>query len=137
MRGVVRHNIDTKGRLSFPARFREEMGEGFILSKGLGKCLWAMTVEQFEAVEDKIAALPVADAQRLQYYFAANFDVEVDGQGRILVPPELRIFAEFEKEITFIGFKNRVELWDSAEWNKASNMGSDEALRLLGDTRLF
>jgi len=137
MRGVVRHNMDAKGRVSFPARFREEMGEGFILSKGLGKCLWAMTVAQFEAVEDKIAALPVADAQKLQYYFAANFDVEVDGQGRILVPPELRTFAGLGKETTFIGFQNRVELWDSAEWNAASDMDSSDALRLLGDVRLF
>lgn len=139
MRGVFHHNIDAKGRLSFPVKFRDALGTRFILSKGLNQCLWAMTEEDFETLEDKLEALPIpaAAAQKLQYHFAANFDVEADGQGRILVPPELRTFAGLQKEITFIGFKGRVEIWDTALWRAASEMPGGTALELLGDARLL
>lgn len=142
MRGVYYHNIDAKGRLNFPVKFREELGESFIIARGLpdasrqdGECLWVMSEDEWARRQEIIAQQPVAIAQQLQYYFADSFDIETDVQGRILVPPVLRSFAGLAKEIALIGHKDRVEIWDAALWARTSGMSGRDALKLLGDIK--
>lgn len=138
MRGVYYHTIDTKGRLNFPSKFRDELGGSFIISRGIpdasrndGECLWVMSEEEWERRQQIISQQPVAVAQQLQYFFSESFDIEPDGQGRILVPPVLRTFAELKKDIAIIGHTNRVEIWDAQLWSRSNSMSGRDALRLL------
>ena len=89
MRGEYQHNIDAKGRLIFPIKLREELGEHFVIFKGLDNCLNVYSQEKWNAFEQQLAALP-SKARKVQRFFSANFECEPDSQGRILIPPTLR-----------------------------------------------
>ncbi len=123
MRGEYQHNIDSKGRLIFPIKLREELGEHFVIFKGLDNCLNVYSQEKWNAFEEKLAALP-SKARSVQRFFSANFECEPDSQGRILVPASLREHAELKKDVTVIGMIDHVEIWDSAKW-KAYNASAD------------
>ena len=135
MRGEYQHNIDAKGRLIFPIKLREELGEHFVIFKGLDNCISVYSREKWEAFEQQLAALP-SKARKVQRFFSANFECEPDTQGRILIPQTLREYAELKKDVTIIGMIDHVEIWDSAKW-KAYNDEADteeiaEMMDLLG-----
>ena len=135
MRGEYQHNIDAKGRLIFPIKLREELGEHVVIFKGLDNCLNVYSQEKWNAFEQQLAALP-SKARKVQRFFSANFECEPDSQGRILIPPTLREYAELKKDVTVIGMIDHVEIWDSAKW-KAYNDSADteeiaEMMDLLG-----
>ena len=135
MRGEFQHNIDAKGRLIFPIKLREELGENFVIFKGLDNCINVYSHEKWEAFEQQLAALP-SKARKVQRFFSANFECEPDAQGRILIPQTLREYAELKKDVTVIGMIDHVEIWDSAKW-KAYNDSADteeiaEMMDLLG-----
>lgn len=118
MKGEYRHTMDAKGRLFIPIKLREELGEHFVLTKGLDSCLFAYPAEGWDMLEQNIRALPMSKSRDLQrFFFSAATDVEPDNQGRILVPANLRAYAGMEKEVTIIGVSGRAELWDSACWD--------------------
>ena len=118
MRGEYAHSVDSKGRMIFPAKLREELGEGFVIFKGLDGCIWAYTKEDWDAFEDKIASLPVAKARKLQRFYSANYPCEPDGQGRILIPQSLRTYAGITKDVIIAGVQRRVEIWDAQRWQE-------------------
>ena len=93
MRGEYQHNIDAKGRLIFPIKLREQLGEHFIIFKGLDNCLYVYSQKQWETFEESLSALPASTGRKLRRFFSANFECEPDGQGRILVPQVLREYA--------------------------------------------
>ncbi len=133
MRGEYQHNIDAKGRLIFPIKLREELGERFVIFKGLDECLWVYSNEDWGKFERKIAALP-AKARKMQRFYSANFECEPDGQGRIVVPQSLREYAGLQKEVVIVGIQNRVEIWDQARWNQYnSDLSSDDIAALMED----
>ncbi len=124
--GTFNQTMDAKGRLSFPAKLREALGERFIVTKGIDGCLFVYSVENFEKKAEKIKALPLAKARALQRSFMAwACEVEPDKQGRILVAQSLRETAGLEKEIVVAGVCDRCEIWDKQRWN---DINSDSEL---------
>ncbi|KJS14709.1 MAG: cell division protein MraZ [Peptococcaceae bacterium BRH_c4b] len=119
--GEFQHAIDIKGRLFMPARFREDLGDRFVLTKGLDGCLFVYPMKEWSALELKIRSLPVTmkDARAFsRFLFAGATDCEVDKQGRILVPANLREYAGLDKETMIIGVSSRVEIWSAARWQE-------------------
>lgn len=122
--------VDVKGRLNFPAKLREDLGERFLLSKGLGdRCLCVYSLEEWERRRQKLSSLPSAEMYALQrYLFSSAAEVEPDKQGRILIPQSLREHAGLEKDVTVIGAAVRAEIWDTARWNAYNESQTDEAI---------
>ena len=118
MKGEFQHNIDAKGRLAIPAKFRDELGQNFIVTKGLDGCLFVYSMEDWAILEDKIKSMPMSKSRDLQrFFFSAATDCELDSQGRILIPANLRKYAQLEKEVAIIGVSGRAEIWNSDKWN--------------------
>lgn len=117
VKGEYKHSVDAKGRLAIPAKLREELGESFTVTKGLDGCLAIYPEREWEGLEERIRALPMSKSRDLQrFFFSAAFDAELDAQGRILLPGNLREFAGLTKEVTIIGASNHAEIWDSGKW---------------------
>ncbi len=115
--GEYAYSIDAKGRLNFPAKFRDEMGERFVVTRWLDGCLVAFPLEEFAQVADAFAQKGMAKSRDIQrFLFAAAEEVVPDKQGRILLPAVLRRHAGLEKEVTIIGNRNHAEIWDTAAW---------------------
>lgn len=122
--GEYNHTIDDKGRLIIPAKFRELLGEEFILTRGLDGCLSIYPLKEWEAFEEKLRALPLTDknARTFSRFFVAGAAAcTLDKQGRILVPQTLREFAGLSKDVVLSGNINRVEVWSKENWTKNCN----------------
>ena len=122
--GEYNHTIDAKGRLIIPSEFRELLGEEFVLTKGLDGCLSIYPMDEWNAFEEKLRALPLTNknARTFSRFFVAGAtSCELDKQGRILVPATLREFAGLEKDVVLTGNINRIEIWSKEEWGKAEN----------------
>lgn len=129
--GEYNHTIDAKGRLIIPSKFREELGEEFVVTKGLDGCLFVYDEMEWSAFEAKLKTLPLTnkDARKFTRFFLAGAGkVEVDKQGRILVPPILRDFAALTKEVTLIGVGSRIEIWDKARYEGESTYDDMEEI---------
>ncbi len=119
--GEYRHTLDPKGRAFVPSRFREGLGEKFIVTKGLEKCLFIYSPAEWESLETKLRALPFTDKDVrafVRFFFAGAAECEADKQGRILLPQNLREYAGLEKDLCIIGVSSRVEIWDSGKWEE-------------------
>lgn len=122
--GEYNHSIDTKGRLIVPAKFRESLGDVFVVTQGLDGCLFVYPEEEWQAFEEKLISLPTAkkDARKMvRFFLAGAAQVEVDKQGRILLPANLRSFANLTKDCTFVGVGGRVEIWDKDRWEESTS----------------
>ena len=122
LKGEYSHNIDAKGRLIIPAKFRDDLGEHFVITKGMENCLYVYPEDHWNAFEEKLNALPTTTdkkARALAYFFQGSAaDGDLDKQGRTLIPQNLREFAELDKEVVFIGMGKRAEIWDKVKWEK-------------------
>jgi len=138
--GEYQHSVDAKGRVIIPSKFREGLGEKFILTKGLDNCLFAYSLEEWSNLEAKLRSLPFTDKDVrafVRFFFAGAAEVEVDKQGRILIPQNLREYAGLEKDVYIIGVSTRVEVWDKSKWESYSgdeNNGDAGNLRSIGKT---
>lgn len=135
--GEYNHSFDAKGRVIFPAKFREDMGEHFILTKGLDNCLFAYSMEEWGKLEQKIRELPLSKSRTLQrFFFSGAVEVEIDKSGRILVPQSLRIYAGLSKDAVIIGVSGRAEIWDKDRWKancaEITSEMVEEAMESLG-----
>ena len=122
--GEYNHTIDAKGRLIIPAKFREALGEEFILTRGLDGCLSIYPMDEWKSFEEKLKALPLTDKNArafLRFFVAGATSCELDTQGRILVPSTLREFAGLEKEVVLTGNLTRIEVWSKEKWIENSN----------------
>ncbi len=122
--GTYNHSIDTKGRLIVPAKLREKLGEAFMVTQGPDGCLYAYPESEWETIERSFRenTTPTRDARRfMRIFFAGACDVEVDKQGRILLPANLREYAALEKDVVFAGVMNHVEIWEPSRWNEVNN----------------
>ncbi|MGX8700125.1 division/cell wall cluster transcriptional repressor MraZ [Caproiciproducens sp.] len=127
--GEYQHNIDAKGRVIVPARFREDLGEHFYITKGLDGCLFVLSPEEWTRLQDKVKAMPISKARGLQrFFFSGAAEVEPDKQGRILIPQVLRDHAQLTKDVTFIGTSSRAEIWDSKRWNDFNSNLTEESI---------
>ncbi len=127
--GEYQHNIDAKGRVIVPARFREDLGEHFYITKGLDGCLFVLSPEEWTRLQEKVKAMPISKARGLQrFFFSGAAEVEPDKQGRILIPQVLRDHAQLTKDVTFIGTSSRAEIWDSKRWNDFNSSLTEESI---------
>lgn len=138
--GEYSHTIDTKGRVIVPVKFRTELGERFILTKGFDGCLYGYSLTEWAAIEEKVKTLPLItgkDARNFtRFFFSSAIECELDSQGRILVSQGLRTYASLEKELVIIGVSSRIEIWSKDKWEEYNNaQDSDdiaEKMTLLG-----
>lgn len=117
--GEFRHNIDTKGRIIVPAKFREVLGGTFVLTRGLDQCLFGYPMDEWKIIEEKIKALPLTkkDARAFaRFFFSGATECEIDKQGRINIPSTLIQYGKLEKECVILGVSNRIEIWNEEIW---------------------
>ncbi|MCQ2549483.1 MAG: division/cell wall cluster transcriptional repressor MraZ [Lachnospiraceae bacterium] len=135
--GEYNHTVDAKGRVIIPAKFRELLGNEFMVTKGLDGCLFVYDEEEWNAFANKLKALPVnnANARKLvRFFMAGAANVEVDKNGRILLPASLREFAGLEKDVVVAGLNNRVEIWDKERYDmKCTYDDMDEIAEQLSE----
>ena len=129
--GGYDHKIDKKGRVFIPSAFREELGESFIICRGIyGKrCLCVYSAEQWSRLVEKIGTLPSGRSSTVKrFLYDGAFNVEFDTQGRILVPPTLREYAGFDSEVHIIGMDTNIEIWDTSLWTEENEQNTLESI---------
>lgn len=122
--GVYNHTIDAKGRLIVPVKFREILGDNFIVTKGLDGCLFVYPNDEWTRFEEKLKSLPLTNKNARQFtrfFLAGAAACEVDKQGRILLPQVLREFASLEKDVVLVGVASRIEIWSRERWDESMN----------------
>lgn len=118
--GEYQHTIDDKGRLIIPSKFREDLGDEFIMTKGLDNCLFVYPKKEWLILEGKLRALPLTnrDARAfVRFFFAGASECTLDKQGRVLIPANLREHAKLSKDGIIIGVSTRIEIWSKDEWD--------------------
>ena len=128
--GEYRPSLDAKGRVNFPSKLREALGESFVITKGLDNCLSVYRMEEWKKLEEQTAALPLSKARAIQrFIFAGAVNVEPDKQGRVLIPQSLRDYAGLGSgEVAVIGVSNRAEIWNIERWEAANAELTGEAI---------
>ncbi len=130
--GEYEHNVDAKGRVIMPAKLREDIGDKFIITKGLDGCLFAYSQTEWANFEEKLKALPLAQKNArnfVRFFLSGAVECEIDKQGRFLIPANLREHANLDKEIVIIGVGTRLEIWNRQTWQDYSsdeNISADE-----------
>ena len=134
--GEFNHTIDAKGRLIIPSRFREELGQEFVMTKGLDGCLFVYTEEEWAAFDSKLQSLPLINkgTRQLNRFFHAGVTVvEPDKQGRVLIPATLREYAALDKDVCLVGMGNKIEVWSKERWETNVNSIGDDIDAVLSD----
>ena len=136
--GQYEHTIDVKKRLALPAKFRGELGDKIIITRGIEGCLAVYTEGEWKIMSDKLGALTISQAEARSFtrmILAGAMEVSLDKLGRILVPDYLKDYAGLKKNVVICGLSNRLEIWDSEKWEtykKAAEKGVDEIVSKLG-----
>jgi len=138
--GEFHHNIDEKGRMIIPVRLRNELGDKFIITRGLEKCLYVYSLEEWEQIVSKLKTLPFTkkDARTfIRSFFSGATECEFDKQGRINITSPLVSYADLKRECVVIGANDRIEIWSEDGWNDFLNLSADKiediAENLFGD----
>ena len=118
MTGEYTHYLDAKGRLSIPARLRDELGNVFYVTLSMDNCLSAYSADSWKEFTDKVNSMSYKDQRRMRPLYAFAAKCELDNQGRVLVPQKLRDYAGLTKSVTVVGCNNHAEFWDTDTWNK-------------------
>ncbi len=119
--GEYQHIIDDKNRMAIPAKFRELISRGCVVTRGLDHCLFLFTKEEWTKLAEKISALPIAQANTRAFsrlMLSGAMQLELDTQGRIVLPEYLKEYAGLKKKIVIAGVSNRLEVWDEEEWKR-------------------
>lgn len=126
--GEYKHSIDSKGRIIIPAKFRESLGENFIVTRGLDGCLFGYPINEWATVEEKLQDLPMAkrDARKFtRFFYSAATECKIDKQGRVNLPKTLIDFAKLEKNCYLVGVSNRIEIWNKEKWELFTEEAED------------
>ena len=130
--GEYEHSLDVKGRLIMPAKLREDMGEKFIITKGLDGCLFGFSQNEWTNFEEKLKTLPLTNKNArdfVRFFLSGAIECEIDKQGRFLIAANLREYADMEKDVVIIGVGTRLEIWNRDKWktyNSDENISADE-----------
>ncbi len=130
--GEYEHSLDAKGRLIMPAKIREDIGEKFIVTKGLDGCLFGFSQNEWTNFEEKLKTLPLTNKNArdfVRFFLSGATECEIDKQGRFLIAGNLREYAAMEKEVVIIGVGTRIEIWNKDKWksyNSDENISADE-----------
>ena len=137
--GEYLHTLDSKKRLSLPAKFRKEVGKKVVITRGLDSCLFMFPIAAWDNIVQKLATLPVGQADTRgmsRFILAGAVETEVDGAGRILVPDFLKDFADLRSRVVLAGVADRVEIWNEKTWEEYKRRiekGADQMAQTLGD----
>ena len=126
--GEYEHALDSKNRIIVPSKFREELGNKFILTKGLDGCLYAYPLSEWEILEQKLKNLPLTSKNArafVRFFFSGANEIDIDNQGRSVISQNLLEYADIKKEIVSIGVSNRVEIWSKENWQEYNNSNID------------
>lgn len=136
--GEYQHNIDDKGRMIIPSRFRKELGSTFVVTRGMDGCLFIYPFSEWERLEQKLKSLPFTKKDTrafTRFFFSGASECELDKQGRVRIPANLRAYAKLEKECVIIGVSTRVEVWSKPLWedyfNESESSFSDIAENMM------
>lgn len=141
--GEYKHTVDTKNRIAVPSKFRGELGEKMIVTRGLDMCLFAYPMRVWEKMAEKLGSLPLGDAQSRSFVrllLAGASDTEVDKQGRIVLPEYLRSYAGIKKTVVVAGLFDRIEIWDEKKWNTyktKAEKDTESVAQKLGELGLY
>ena len=130
--GEYEHSLDVKGRLIMPSKLREDMGEKFIITKGLDGCLFGFSQNEWSNFEEKLKTLPLTNKNArdfVRFFLSGAIECEIDKQGRFLIASNLREYANMEKDVVIIGVGTRLEIWNRDKWkayNSDENISADE-----------
>lgn len=130
--GEYEHSLDVKGRLIMPAKLREDIGEKFIVTKGLDGCLFGFSQTEWSNFEEKLKTLPLTNKNArdfVRFFLSGAIECEIDKQGRFLIASNLREYAGLDKEAVIIGIGTRIEIWNKDKWkkyNSEDNISPDE-----------
>lgn len=129
--GEYKHSLDSKNRIILPSKFRESLGDKFVLTKGLDGCLYLYAMEEWHILEEKLKTLPLTskDARAfVRFFFSGANEINIDKQGRALIPQNLLEYGQINKEIVSIGVMTRIEIWSKERWEEynSSDMNFDE-----------
>lgn len=136
--GEYRHSVDDKGRLAIPVKFRGELESGAVVTRGLDGCLYVYTAAEWTKLAEKLAAMPMSQADSRAFarlMLAGAMDVDLDKQGRIVLPEYLRDYAGLKKDVVVAGLHNHLELWDAKAWEayrRKTEKDSGEIAERLG-----
>ncbi len=131
--GEYSHSIDEKGRLIIPSKFRDELGETFVLTRGLDGCLCVYPQVEWDKLEAKLRALPLTNKNArtiTRFLVSGAATCGLDKQGRIMVPGALREYAGLEKDVVLTGNLERIEIWDKAKWAENSSYDDMDSIEL-------
>lgn len=130
--GEFAHNADAKGRVFIPSRFRDELGEGFVVTRGIDRCLCVYPKTEWEKFSAKIDEFPTVQARKIRrFIYSAASDPQLDSQGRILIPQTLREYAGIEKDIVVLGVGAYIEIWSQQAWENEKQLESSEEIETL------
>lgn len=136
--GEYHHNIDSKGRMIIPSKFRDSLGETFVLTRGLDQCLFGYPLTEWKLLEEKLKTLPLTkkDARAFtRFFFSGAIECELDKQGRINIATPLLDYAKLEKECVVIGVSNRIEIWSKDGWEDYFN-SSEESFSEIAENMI-
>lgn len=141
--GEYKHNIDLKKRVALPSKFRANLGNSVVITRGLDKCLFVYPMKTWEELAEKLGNMPIGEATTRSFVrlmLAGAVDVKADSQGRVLIPDYLREYAGLEKSVVVAGLFNRLEIWDENKWDEykqKAEENSDEIAENLGKLGVF
>lgn len=141
--GEYSHSIDAKKRLALPSKFRGELGSKVVVTRGLDDCLFVYPMKVWEVLAEKLGSLPVGEAGTrsfIRLMLSGATDVDMDGQGRVLLPEYLKEYAGLDKEVTVAGLFNRLEIWDVKKWSdykSEAEKNSGEIAEQLGKLGVY
>ncbi|HMN19244.1 MAG TPA: division/cell wall cluster transcriptional repressor MraZ [Candidatus Moranbacteria bacterium] len=136
--GEYQHSIDPKKRLALPSKFRKELGKKVVVTRGLDKCLFVYPLSTWKELAEKLGTLPMGESGTRSFVrlmLAGATDVEIDAQGRVLLPEYLKEYAQLERNVTVAGLFNRLEIWDEEKWKQyrsKAEESTDEIAEQLG-----
>ena len=126
--GEYYQNLDSKGRVNIPAKLRLDLGESFVVSKGLENCVRIYPKAEWERFQEELRTVPSSKRRGLErFFFSGAEERSIDGQGRVLIPPQIREYAELNDEIVVIGLSDKLEIWDRKKWDAYMNQPQFEA----------
>lgn len=141
--GEFRHSIDSKGRIIIPARFRSELGQAFVMTKGLDGCLFLYPEGEWEELAAKLEDLPFTKSEArafVRFFFSGAAECDCDSQGRTVIPSNLREYSSLNREAVVIGVGNRIEIWSAEAWDEfeeAAERSYEDAAETLTELELF
>ncbi|HBR72072.1 MAG TPA: cell division/cell wall cluster transcriptional repressor MraZ, partial [Candidatus Moranbacteria bacterium] len=141
--GEYQHNIDAKKRVALPSKFRKELGKKVVVTRGLDKCLFVYPLKTWEELAEKLGTLPMGESGTRSFVrlmLAGAIDVDLDGQGRVLLPEYLKEYAGLNRNVIVAGLFNRLEIWDEEKWQAYRNgaeANTDEIAEQLGKLGIY